>query len=337
MKPIIALAQVHKRLTCVLVLTGLLVCSGYGQSVEDVHIIPQVKPNQQNSADNTSIEGHTHSKPLRVDVNLVLVPVNVNDSRNQPVVSLKKEDFALYDDDKLQQIQYFSAEQEPISVVLLVDISKSMSQKIDIERAAIAEFFKNANPNDEYFAITFSDRPRELVDSTQSIDEMQQKLTAVQPGGPTAMLDAIYLAVSKLRSARYQRKAILIFSDGGDNASHYTMREIRSLVKESDVQIYAVGLFETFLFSAFEGKMGGIWLSEITDATGGRTIIVDSKEKLPKAAGEISRELRNQYLLGYRAPNSVASRWRKIKVKVTSAATDNPLRTYYKKGYITAE
>src|SRR5882757_6374729 len=110
MKPIIALAQVHKRLTCVLVLTGLLVCSGYGQSVEDVHIIPQAKPNQQNSADNTSIEGHTHSKPLRVDVNLVLVPVNVNDSRNQPVVSLKKEDFALYDDDKLQQIQYFSAE-----------------------------------------------------------------------------------------------------------------------------------------------------------------------------------------------------------------------------------
>ena len=149
MKSIIALAQVHKRFTFALILTGLLVCAGNAQSVEDVHVVPQTKPNQQNSDDNPSA-GRTHTKPLRVDVNLVLVPVNVNDSRNQPVVSLKKEDFALYDDDKLQRIQYFSAEQEPISVVLLIDVSKSMSQKIDTERAAIVEFFKNANPAWEY-------------------------------------------------------------------------------------------------------------------------------------------------------------------------------------------
>ena len=338
MEPIIALAQVHKRVAFACLFIGLLACTARGQSVDDVHIIPQVRPKQHNSLDDkTSIEGRSRTGPLRVDVSLVLVPVNVSDSQNHPVVNLKKEDFALYDDDKLQQIQYFSAEQEPLSIVLLVDVSKSMAQKIDTEQAAIAEFFKNANPEDEYFAITFSDRPRELVDSTQSVDEMQQKLARVQPGGPTAMLDAIYLAVSKLRSARYKRKAILLFSDGGDNASHYTMREIKSLVRESDVQIYAVGLFDTTFFGAFEGKMGGIWLSEITDATGGRTITVDSKEKLPTAAGEISRELRNQYLLGYRAPNAAASRWRAIKVKVTPTATDDPLRAYYKKGYITAE
>jgi len=338
MEFIIALAQIPKRFLFALLLGGLLVSVAYGQSIEDVHIIPQTNSDRQSPiGEIASLNNHTRNRPLRVDVNLVLVPVNVNDARNRPVVSLKKEDFALYDDDKLQEIQYFSTEQDPISVVLLVDISKSMTQRIDIERAAIVEFFNNAHPEDEYFAITFSDRPRELANSTQSIDEVQRKLTTVQPGGPTAMLDAVYLAVSKLRSARYKRRAILILSDGGDNASQYTMREIKSLVRESDVRIYAIGLFETFLFSAFEEKMGGRWLGEITDATGGRTITVDSKEKVPGAAAEISRELRNQYVLGYRAPKSVAARWRKIKVKVTSSATDNPLRAYYKKGYITAE
>jgi Ca-activated chloride channel homolog len=338
MEFIIALTQVDKRFLFALILGGLLVGVTYGQSIQDVHVIPQTNSDRQSPIGKiASLNHRAQNRPLRVDVNLVLVPVNVNDSRNRPVISLKKEDFTLYEDGKLQEIQYFSAEQDPISVVLLVDISKSMTQRIDIERAAIVEFFKNAHPEDEYFAITFSDRPRELANSTQSIDEVQQKLTMVQPGGPTAMLDAVYLAVSKLRSARYKRKAILILSDGGDNASQYTMREVRSLVRESDVQIYAVGLFETFLFGAFEEKMGGKWLGEITDATGGRTITVDSKEKVPEAAAEISRELRNQYVLGYRAPKSVATRWRKIKVKVTSSATDNSLRAYYKKGYITAE
>jgi Ca-activated chloride channel family protein len=338
MKPILALEQAYKQLLTAINLSFLFICFAHGQSIDDVHIVPAKAPDKlELKADSELHNDAVHSKPFRVEVNLVLVPVNVSDSMNRPVVTLKKEDFALYDEDKRQEIQYFSQEQSPVSVAILVDVSKSMSQKIDTERAAIIEFFKNANPDDEYFGITFSDRPRELVSSAQSIDEMERKLTAVQPGGPTAMLDAVYLAMSKLRSARYKRKAILILSDGGDNASQYTMREIKSLVRESDVQIYAVGLFETFLLSAFEEKMGGKWLGEITDCTGGRTITVDSREKVPEAAAEISRELRNQYMLGYRAPNSVASHWRKIKVKIISSTSNNVLRPYYKQGYITAE
>lgn len=331
---ILAQGQVHKRFLFVLT-TLLFACMAYGQSTDDVHIVPRINPNSTANAKPLVHSGA--DKSLRVDVNLVLVPVNVNDSKNHPIASLKKEDFALFDEDQLQKIQYFSEEQGPISIALLVDVSKSMSQKIDVERAAIVEFFKNANPDDEYFAFTFADHPTELADSTQSIDEIQQKLTTVEPGGPTAMLDAVYMAVSRLRTARYQRKAILILSDGGDNASQYTLREIKSLVRESDVQIYAIGLFETFLFSPFEEKMGGKWLGEITDPTGGRTITVNKKEKLPEAAAEISTELRTQYVLGYKAPYSVGSRWRKIKVKIISAASDNPLQPHYKKGYITEE
>ena len=321
--------------------TLLFICFAQGQSADDVHILPRNGPHSVDSIANTvPMDGlptlNPHGKPVRVNVELVLVPVSVNDAMNRPVITLKKEDFALYEEDKQQEIRYFSAEESPISVAILLDVSKSMSNKIDTERAAIVEFFKNANPDDEYFAITFSDRPRLLASSTQSIDDVERKLIAVEPGGPTAMLDAVYLAVSKLRSARYKRKAIVILSDGGDNASRYTLREIKGLVQESDVQIYAIGLFETFFFNTLEERLGKKWLSEITDATGGRTITVDNRAKLPKASAEISREMRNEYMLGYRPTSAVPNKWRKIKVQVTSSAAEHPLRAYYKRGYMTA-
>jgi Ca-activated chloride channel homolog len=243
-------------------------------------------------------------------VDVVLVPVTVSDSENRPVTTLKKQDFALFEEDKRQEIRYFSVEESHLSVAILVDVSKSMSDKVNTERAAIVEFFNNAHPDDEYFAIAFSDHPRVVATATQSINELETKLTAIEPGGPTAMLDAVYLAVSKLRSARYKRKAIVIFSDGGDNASRYTLREIKSLVQESDVQIYAIGLFDTFFF--------------------------DNSMKLPEAAATSSRELRNQYVLGYRPEVASASKWRKIKVRVRRPDSDEHLHAYYRKGYLGA-
>jgi len=146
------------------------------------------------------------------------------------------------------------------------------------------------------------------------------------------MLDAVYLAESRLRSARYERKAILILSDGGDNASRYKLREIRSVVRESDVQVYAIGLFETFFFNTIEEKLGKEWLSEITDVSGGRTITVDNREKVPEAAATISRAMRNQYVLGYRPTSPGGAKWRKIKVRLTSS-DERSLRAYYKQGY----
>jgi Ca-activated chloride channel family protein len=250
-----------------------------------------------------------------------MLPVTVSDAMNHTVTSLKKEDFALYEGGQQQEIRYFSTEDEPISVAILLDISKSMTDKIETERAAIDEFFNNA----------FSDRPRVLADSTQSIDQIQGELLAEQPGGPTALLDAVYLAISKLRSARYERRAILILSDGGDNASRYKLREIKNVARESDVQIYAIGLFETSFFNTIEEKLGKIWLGEITDVTGGRTITVDNRGKVPEAAATISRAMRNQYVLGYRPPTNATTKWRKIRVRLTSA--NDRLRAYYRRGY----
>jgi len=312
-----------------------------GQSTDDVHIVPRTAQDHPGSATedpekNGSSGRYPHVKPIRVDVDLIEVPVVVTDAMSRPVLNLKKQNFALYEEDKPQEIRYFMNQEAPISIAVLFDVSKSMTDKVDTERAAIHEFFKNANPEDEYFAISFSDRPRLLVGPTQSIEEVEQKLTSIQPGGPTAMLDAIYLAESHLRFARYQRKAIVIFSDGGDNTSRYTLREIKRSIEESDVQIYAIGLFETFFFNTIEEKLGKRWLSEITDKTGGRTITVDNRAKLPEAAAAISRELRNEYVLGYR-PTFFDGKWRKIKVRVIPATTEKPLQAYYKRGYYSPE
>ena len=320
-------------------LTVLSTSFARGQSADDVHIFPQ---NKRNNTDSTggAVPAESlpapisHTEPLHVNVDVVLVPVTVSDSRNRPVTTLTKQDFSLFEEDKRQEIRYFSAEEAPLSVAILFDVSKSMSDKIDTERAALVDFFNNANPDDEYFAITFSDRPRLLANSTRSIDELQGKLMKIEPGGPTAMLDAIYLAESKLRSARYKRRAIVIFSDGGDNASRYTLREIKNLVQESDVEVYAIGLFDTFFVGALEEKLGRMWLREITDATGGRTLTVDNRAKVPQAAATISREMRNQYILGYRPDADGVGRWRKIRVSAIRAGTEQRLYAHYKKGYI---
>jgi Ca-activated chloride channel homolog len=312
------------------------------QSLDDVHVEPRQKQTAEPSPTDTVQSPGVQTpevrlKPFRVDVDLVLVPVTVTDAMNHPVTALTKQDFVLYDEEKPQQIQYFFEDEEPVSVAVLLDVSQSMTNKIDTEREALEHFFRNANPEDEYFAITFSDQPRIIASSTKSIEEMQSQLMLAQPRGPTAMLDAIYLAESQLRKAKYKRRAIVIFSDGGDNVSHHSHREIISLVRESDVEVYAIGLFDTPVFGPVEEKLGKQWLSRITDCTGGRTIALQNRTKVSDAAAEISREMRSQYVLGYRPAVSRTGKWRKIKVRVASSTIQQPLHAFYKKEYLSLE
>jgi len=275
-------------------------------------------------------------KPLRIDVNVVLVPVTVSDAMNHPITGLGKQNFVLSENDLQQEIQYFSTEDSPISIGLLVDLSKSMANKFDAERSAISEFFNNANSEDDYFVVTFSSHPDVLTEVTQSIGTIQAKLGSAIPSGSTAMLDAISMAMMRMHQAKYKRRALLIISDGGDNNSHHKYREIKSLVRDSDVEVYAIGLFDTSFFNTFEESIGKKWLSGITDATGGRTITVDSIDKMADAATTISRELRSQYVLGYRPSNALSDgKRRQIKVHVTnSSASTVQLQAYYKRGYI---
>ncbi len=272
-------------------------------------------------------------------VNLVTVQVTVTDALNHAVTGLRKEDFTLYEGDAKQEIRHFSEEDAPISVGLILDLSKSMANKVETVRAAVEEFFQTANPDDDYFVIAVSSRPKLIASSTRSIRSVETQLGLAVPDGNTALLDAIYLGVEQMSTAQYQRRALLIISDGGDNNSRYKLKEIKSILRESDVQVYAIGLFDTALFKTFEEYMGRKWLGEITDATGGRTVPIDRLSQLPEAAAAISWELRNQYVLGYKPSSLVADgRWRKIKVTVAPRGTpllsNTPrLQAYYKKGY----
>jgi Ca-activated chloride channel family protein len=282
----------------------------------------------------SSVETHLKPASLRVAVDLVLVPVTVTDALNRPQTDLARDDFTVYEGSQAQKIRYFSAEDSPISVGLLLDVSKSMQDKIDTERAAVDQFFRNANPQDDYFVVTFNYGPRVLSDVTQSTAGIESELGLLQPSGSTALLDAIYLGVSKLRNAQYSKRALVIISDGGDNSSRYKLKEIKNLVAESDVMVYAVGIFDKTPFKTFEEAMGKRWLSSITDVTGGRTITVDNLEKLPETSALLSRELRSQYVLGYESlDKSIDGKWRKIRVAVDRTSEAGPLRPYYRKGY----
>jgi Ca-activated chloride channel family protein len=275
----------------------------------------------------------THTKPYKVDVDLVLVPVTVTDPMNRLVTGLEKNNFVVEDNGKKQQIRHFSSEDAPISLGVIFDMSGSMKDKIDKAREAVVDFFKTANPKDEFFMVAFNDKPVLLSDFTSSIEKIQGQLIYADPRGRTALLDSIYLALSKMREAHNQKKALLIISDGGDNHSRYTESEIKSIVKEADVQIYAIGIFSPNP-ATIEEQTGPATLSAITDVTGGRTFTVDNVNELSDIATKIGIELRNQYVIGYRPSTPVKDgKWRKIKVKLHPPKGLPPLTVYAKSGY----
>jgi len=305
----------------------------------EVHVEPRVMPPPETSEPTAPSPADldpslkTHTKPMRVDVDLVLVPVTITDPMNRLVTGLERDNFVLMDNGQKQEIRHFSSEDAPISLGVIFDMSGSMEHKVGKAKEAVVEFFKTANPEDEFFLIAFHDRPEVISDFTQSIEQIQGQLIYAMPRGRTALMDAIYLALNKMKEAKHQKKALLILSDGGDNHSRYTEGEIKSLVKEADVQIYAIGMFG-YAPATPEEQTGPLTLSAITDVTGGRTFTIDNPNELSDVATKIGIELRNQYVLGYR-PNTPArdGKWRKIKVKLNAPKGLPPLSVYAKTGY----
>ncbi len=301
---------------------------------DEVHIVPRKQPDApKDPRDSIDPALKTHTKPIKVDVDLVLVSVTITDPMNRLVTGLERDNFQIYEDKQPQEIRHFSSEDAPISLGVIFDMSGSMSNKIDKAREAVVEFFKTANPQDEFFMIAFNEKPELISDFTRSIEEIQGRLIYTVPRGRTALLDATYLGMNKMRDAQNSKKALLIISDGGDNHSRYTDGEIKSMVKEADVQIYAIGIFEPSPPTPEEVR-GPHLLGEITDITGGRTFVIDNPNELADVATKIGIELRNQYVLGYRPKNPVRNgRWHKIKVKLLPPKGLPPLTVYAKSGY----
>ena len=273
---------------------------------------------------------------IRVESTLVLIPVTVTDPLNRFVTGLERENFRLFEDKNEQKVTHFASEDAPLSVGLVFDTSGSMGSKLDKSRQAVAQFFKTANPEDEFFLIQFNDRPELVVDFTTHVEDIQNRLTFTQSKGRTALLDAVYMALHKMKKAKNPRKALLIISDGGDNSSRYTESEIKKLVQEADVQIYAIGIFEVMANRGRtpEELSGPSLLSELAEQTGGRHFPVDNLNELPDVAAKIGMELRNQYILGYTPTNQARDgKYRRVQVKLVQPRGLPPLRAGWRLGY----
>jgi len=273
---------------------------------------------------------------IRSDVNLVLIPVTVTDPMNRFVTGLDKEYFKVFEDKKQQQITQFSSDDAPLSVGLLFDCSGSMGPKLKNSREAVSQFFKTANPDDEAFLVQFHDTADLIQAFTNNLEEIQNHLQFTQSKGMTALLDAIYLGIHEMKKAKNPRKALLIISDGGDNNSRYTESEIRNLVKEGDVQIYAIGIYEPAgsRGRTVEESNGPGLLTELADQTGGRQYQVETLSELPDIAAKIGMELRNQYLLGYSPQNQERDgKYRHVEVKLVQPHGMPLLRAFWRMGY----
>jgi Ca-activated chloride channel family protein len=270
---------------------------------------------------------------IRMDVDLVLIPVTITDPMNRLVTGLEQDDFFVYENNAQQKIRTFAMEDAPVSIGIIFDLSGSMTSKLIRARDSILQFMKTANPQDEFFVIGFNDRPELIEDFTTSIDDIQARLQTVRSGKRTALLDAIYFGMDKMKTARNERKALLVVSDGGDNRSRYTEGEVKAQVRESDVEIYSIGIFDPYAPTT-EERMGPLLLNDLSEETGGRLFRVDDLADMGDIAVKISTELRNQYVLGYHPKNLQRDgKWRKVKVKLVPPQGLPPLTVHARTGY----
>ncbi|HMJ08692.1 MAG TPA: VWA domain-containing protein, partial [Pyrinomonadaceae bacterium] len=258
------------------------------------------------------------SRPVSIKTDLVTLTLTVTDLYGRYVSGLSKNAFTIYDNGQEQDITFFGDSDAPVSVGILFDVSGSMSgEKIAKARTALSKFISSSHPSDEYFLIAFNNRAQLLLDRTRDGEAVLSKLTLVSPRQDTALYDAVYLGLDRVTRGSHQKKALLIISDGQDNASRYNFGEVRRLMKESDVVTYAVGILNGSDSSSPAGMQGQAFLDELSSVTGGKSFYPNSDVEMDEIFERIALELRHQYSIGYTpADFQPDGKWRKVKVKV---------------------
>lgn len=256
--------------------------------------------------------------PLKVKTDLVTLTLTVTDLYGRYVSGLNKNAFQITDNGEPQEITFFSDSDAPVSVGILFDVSGSMSgDKINKARKALSRFILTSHPSDEYFLIAFNSRAQLLLDRTRDGEAVLQKLTLVQPKNNTALYDAVYLGIERVTRGAHQKRALLIISDGQDNASRYNFGEVRRLMKEADVVTYSVGIMSRGDTSSSMGMQGQSFLDEISSVTGGKSFYPDTDVEMDEIFERIALELRHQYSIGYTPKDfQPDGKWRRVKVKV---------------------
>jgi VWFA-related protein len=269
---------------------------------------------------------------FRVDSNLVLIPVSVTDARNHAITGLGPAAFRIFDDKAEQKVVQFAREDAPLSVGIVFDLSGSMRDKIRESREAVDQFLRAANSEDEFFLVEFSNRASLTVPFTTDAQDIRDRLRQAEPHGKTALLDGLQVALDSMKQARHTRRALLIISDGGDNDSRYTQSELGKRLRESDLWIYAMGIYgRQTAFLPEQAGAGKQLLETLSEETGGRHYAIERVADLPAIAAQIGVELRNQYVLGFQphAPRQ-DGRYHHVQIKLTEASHANLV---FRRGY----
>jgi Ca-activated chloride channel family protein len=256
--------------------------------------------------------------PVIINTDLITFTITVTDLYGRFVSGLSKNAFSIFDNKEQQEISFFSDDDSPVSVGVIFDVSGSMSgDKIRRARDALAHFIQTSHDRDEYFMIAFNSRAQLLMDRTRDGNAVLDKLTFVQTRSNTALYDACYLGVERVQRGTHPKRALLLISDGQDNNSRYTFNELRRVLKESDVVLYAVGILGGSDVGSSLGMEGQSILDELAAVSGGKAFYPRSNAEMDDIFEQIALELRHQYSIGYRPPNFVNDgKWHRIKVKV---------------------
>lgn len=343
--------------------TGMVVClsltlfsSAYAQQTPEVKpspspekkdllivqpVAPQVRVDnspqkQQGSADPQKKPGELDDKgPVITNTDLITFTVTVTDVYGRFVSGLSKNAFSIFDDKQQQNISFFSDDDSPVSVGVIFDVSGSMSgEKVKRARDALSHFVQTSHDSDEYFLIAFNSRAQLLMDRTRDGNAVLDKLTFVQTRSNTALYDACYLGVERVQRGTHPKRALLLISDGQDNNSRYTFNELRRVLKESDVVLYAIGILGGSDMGSSLGMEGQGTLDELAGVSGGKAFYPRSAPEMDDIFEQIALELRHQYSIGYRPPNFVSDgKWHRIKVKVAPPRGLPRLFVRSKEGY----
>ena len=261
-----------------------------------------------------------------LNTKLVNMTVSVNDKLGRFVAGLTKEDFEIFDDKIKQDIVFFSDDDAPISLGLVYDVSGSMGNFSSRSMTMLRHFFENSHREDEFYVYAFNNRVQLVQDFTSLPEAVLNRVTFIKAKGSTALFDATYAAVEKVREGRHHKKVILIFSDGEENSSRYSGRELQNLLRENDVQIYAIGMSEI--------SNGAGTLKFLAEPTGGQALFPFDYASAEVVYTRLALMLRRQYVIGF-YPSNVTSgtAWHKLHVQITAPKQLGRLKLSYKNGY----
>jgi VWFA-related protein len=304
----------------------------------------KARPELESTGPQEPSQGRQKGFTIGVNVDLVVAHTTVLDKNGNFTSGLQKENFKVYEEGVEQNVTFFSQEDVPISLGIVLDTSGSMRSKIDMVNRAALAFIKASNPDDQVFLIGFNDQAELLEDYTNDIDAITDALDNVVVTGGTALYDAIYLGVQKAQSGIKPKKAIVVITDGEDRDSYYKLEEMVAKVQESDVQIYSVG----FLNPVPDKGLFGRWsksvpekahdaLQRISEETGAKAFFPQKVPEINAIVSEIAHELRNQYSIGYISSNLARDgSYRRIKIALDPGhAPGHTLR--YRRGYFAAK